>query len=46
MGFGHYVDGRTSLMAGTHTHVPTADHRILDGGTAYVTDAGMATMIR
>ena len=41
MGFGHYVDGRTSLMAGTHTHVPTADHRILDGGTAYVTDAGM-----
>jgi 2',3'-cyclic-nucleotide 2'-phosphodiesterase len=41
MALGHYVDGRTSLMVGTHTHVPTADHRILDRGTAYVTDAGM-----
>jgi metallophosphoesterase (TIGR00282 family) len=41
MGLGHYVDGRVSLMVGTHTHVPTADHQILDGGTAYVTDAGM-----
>ncbi len=41
MALGHYVDGRTSLMVGTHTHVPTSDHRILDGGTAYVTDAGM-----
>lgn len=39
--FGHYVDGRASLVVGTHTHIPTADHRILPGGTAYQTDAGM-----
>ena len=38
---GHFLDGRVSLVAGTHTHVPTADHRILAGGTAYITDAGM-----
>ena len=38
---GHYVDGRASLVVGTHTHVPTADHRILEGGTAYLTDVGM-----
>lgn len=38
---GHYCDGRASLVVGTHTHVPTADHRILAGGTAYLTDAGM-----
>jgi metallophosphoesterase (TIGR00282 family) len=36
-----YVDGRVSLVVGTHTHVPTADHRILAGGTAYQTDVGM-----
>jgi metallophosphoesterase (TIGR00282 family) len=41
MALGHFVDGRTSLMVGTHTHVPTADHQILSGGTAYVTDVGM-----
>ena len=41
MGFGHYVDGRVSLVVGTHTHVPTADHQILPGGTAYLSDAGM-----
>ncbi len=41
MGIGHFCDGRASLVVGTHTHVPTADHRILDGGTAYQTDAGM-----
>ena len=41
MAFGHYVDGRASLVVGTHTHVPTADHQILPGGTAYLTDAGM-----
>ena len=34
-------DGRASLVVGTHTHVPTADHQILSGGTAYMTDAGM-----
>ncbi len=37
----HYCDGRVSLFVGTHTHVPTADHRILHNGTAYVTDVGM-----
>ncbi|MFG1465771.1 TIGR00282 family metallophosphoesterase [Xanthobacter sp. DSM 24535] len=39
--FGHYCDGRASLVVGTHTHVPTADHRILSGGTAFCTDIGM-----
>ena len=39
--FGHFVDGRASLVVGTHTHVPTADHQILNGGTAYMSDAGM-----
>jgi len=38
---GHYLDGRASLVVGTHTHVPTADHQILAGGTAYMSDAGM-----
>lgn len=38
---GHYVDGRVSLLVGTHTHTPTSDERILPGGTAYMTDAGM-----
>lgn len=41
MAMGHYCDGRASLVVGTHTHVPTADHTILAGGTAYQTDAGM-----
>ena len=39
--FGHFVDGRASLVVGTHTHIPTADHQILNGGTAYMTDIGM-----
>jgi hypothetical protein len=38
---GFFVDGRASLVVGTHTHVPTADHRILPGGTAFVSDVGM-----
>lgn len=38
---GHYVDGRASVVVGSHTHVPTADGRVLSGGTAYLTDAGM-----
>lgn len=38
---GYFCDGRASLVVGTHTHVPTSDHRILPGGTAYMTDAGM-----
>lgn len=41
MALGHVVDGRASLLCGTHTHVPTADAQILPGGTAYLTDAGM-----
>jgi metallophosphoesterase (TIGR00282 family) len=39
--FGHSFDGMVSLVVGTHTHTPTADHQILPGGTAYMTDAGM-----
>jgi 2',3'-cyclic-nucleotide 2'-phosphodiesterase len=38
---GWYLDGRVSAVVGSHTHVPTADQRILPGGTAFVTDAGM-----
>lgn len=38
----YYLDGRVSILAGTHTHVPTADERIFPGGTAYQTDVGMA----
>lgn len=38
---GLFLDGRVSAVLGTHTHVPTADARVLPGGTAYVTDAGM-----
>jgi metallophosphoesterase (TIGR00282 family) len=38
---GYYLDGRAHAVLGTHTHVPTADHSILPGGTAYVTDVGM-----
>lgn len=40
-GMGWYLDGRVSAVIGTHTHVPTADERILPGGTAYLTDIGM-----
>lgn len=38
---GHYLDGRVSAVVGTHTHVPTADERILPKGTGYITDIGM-----
>jgi metallophosphoesterase (TIGR00282 family) len=38
---GWYVDGRVTACVGTHTHVPTADARVLAGGTAYITDVGM-----
>lgn len=41
MALGHFCDGRVSLVAGTHTHVPTADAQILTGGTGYITDVGM-----
>jgi hypothetical protein len=38
---GYFVDGRASVVVGTHTHVPTADYRVLPSGTAYISDAGM-----
>jgi 2',3'-cyclic-nucleotide 2'-phosphodiesterase len=38
---GYYLDGRASVVVGTHTHVQTADEHILPGGTAYITDVGM-----
>ncbi len=38
---GHFLDGRASLVVGSHTHIPTADGRILPDGTAYLSDAGM-----
>ena len=38
---GWHVDGRASVVFGTHTHIPTADARVLDGGTAYISDVGM-----
>jgi len=38
---GYYLDGRVSAVVGTHTHVPTADARVLPGGTGYITDLGM-----
>ncbi len=41
MSFAHSFDGQVSFVVGTHTHVPTADHQILPGGTAYQSDAGM-----
>ena len=42
MGLAYYLDGQVSAVVGTHTHVQTADDRILPGGTAYITDLGMA----
>jgi metallophosphoesterase (TIGR00282 family) len=41
MAIGHFFDGRSTCVVGTHTHVPTADTRILEKGTAYQTDIGM-----
>lgn len=38
---GHHLDGRATAVLGTHTHVPTADEKILPGGTAYISDVGM-----
>ncbi|OHE32774.1 MAG: metallophosphoesterase [Tenericutes bacterium GWD2_38_27] len=38
---GHYLDGRVSAVVGTHTHIPTADERVLPNGTLYITDIGM-----
>ena len=41
LAMGHYLDGRADIVVGTHTHVQTADEKILPGGTAYITDLGM-----
>src|SRR5215469_3437901 len=38
---GYFLDGKVSVVVGTHTHVPTADHQVLSGGTAFITDVGM-----
>jgi hypothetical protein len=42
MALGWYLDGRVTAVLGTHTHVPTADERVLPNGTAYQTDVGMS----
>ena len=41
MAMGYLFDGRATMLVGTHTHVPTSDHRIMEKGTAYQTDVGM-----
>jgi metallophosphoesterase (TIGR00282 family) len=41
LAMGYYLDGRVTAVVGTHTHVVTADERVLPGGTAYITDVGM-----
>ena len=41
MAMGYFFDGKVTMLVGTHTHVPTSDHRILEKGTAYQTDVGM-----
>jgi len=41
LALGHYLDGRASAVVGTHTHVPTADAKVMPGGTAFITDLGM-----
>ena len=41
MAMGHLFDGKATMVVGTHTHVPTSDHRIMENGTAYQTDIGM-----
>lgn len=43
---GYYLAGKVTALAGTHTHVQTADHEILEGGTAYITDLGMTGPMR
>ncbi|MCE5313426.1 MAG: TIGR00282 family metallophosphoesterase [Armatimonadota bacterium] len=42
---GYYLDGRTSAVIGTHTHIQTSDERVLPGGTAYLTDVGMTGVV-
>jgi metallophosphoesterase (TIGR00282 family) len=43
--FGHYLDGRVTVVVGDHWHVPTADARVLPGGTAHMTDVGMCGVL-
>ncbi len=43
--FGHYADGRATVVYGTHTHVPTADAKVLPGGSAYMTDLGKTGLL-
>ncbi|HSW74788.1 MAG TPA: TIGR00282 family metallophosphoesterase [Candidatus Saccharimonadales bacterium] len=43
--FGHYLDGKVSMVVGDHWHVPTADARVLPGGTAHMTDVGMCGVL-
>lgn len=42
MGMGYFLDGKVSAVVGTHTHIQTADERVMPGGTAYITDLGMS----
>ena len=42
---GHYLDGRVSMVVGDHWHIPTADARVLPGGTAHITDVGMCGVL-
>jgi len=41
MAMGYLFDGKATMVVGTHTHVPTSDHRVMEKGTAYQTDVGM-----
>ena len=41
MAMGYLFDGKATMVVGTHTHIPTSDHRIMEKGTAYQTDVGM-----
>lgn len=45
MALAHFLDGRISLLYGTHTHIPTADEQILVGGSGYLTDVGMTGVV-
>ena len=41
MAMGYFFDGKATMVVGTHTHIPTSDHRVMENGTAYQTDVGM-----
>ena len=42
LAIGHLLDGHVTAVVGTHTHIPTSDYRVLENGTAYITDVGMS----